>query len=219
MPFVPNIPQPTDFLSDSQEDLRQNNLQLDTSFGIDHYTFSNLTTDNGKHNQVTTPKVVNNPATPTGHPTTTATDMKFYAMQDTAPIGLLQYSRGWDAVGSISGVPSPVSFVQSPNTAQVLGDGINSVVNILDFTGITQYAIGKIIIWNKDTSSENIMIENTFTWNGTASAMTFHSVINTFPASIKLEMNANIMRLRRDNTGLPGIANLYWSIEFYRIVV
>lgn len=213
MPFVPNIPQPTDFLSASQEDLRQNNLQLDTSFGIDHYTFSNLTVNNGKHNQVTTPLIIG-----AVHPTTSATDMKFYAMQDTAPIGLLQYSRGWDASGSISGVPSPVSYLQSPNAAQVLGDNINDVVNILDFTGVTQYAIGKIIIWNKSTT-RNFMMENTFTWNGTASTMTFHAIENTFPVSIVLEMNANIMRIRRDNTTSLGVQNLYWSIEFYRIVV
>jgi len=51
MPFNPNIPQATDRLAKSQQDLLQNNQQLDTSFGINHYTFSDLTVNNGMHKQ------------------------------------------------------------------------------------------------------------------------------------------------------------------------
>lgn len=49
MSYNPNIPQATDDLSDSQGDILQNFLALDTSFGRDHLPFSNLTADNGKH--------------------------------------------------------------------------------------------------------------------------------------------------------------------------
>lgn len=214
MPFVANLPQPTDFLSNSQEDLRQNNLQLDASFGIDHYTFSNATADNGKHNQVTTPKIIG-----AAHPTTSATDMKFYCMQDTANIGLLQYSRGWDTAGAISGVPSAVSYVQSPNAPQVLADAVNSFISILDFTGITNYAIGKIVICNAQDAPRNYMMEKTFLWRGGVNIMTFQEVFDTFPNDVKLQMNGNVMRLNRTNTVSNSVFNVYWSIQFYRIVV
>lgn len=55
MPFNPNIPQPSDLLSDSQGDLLGNMSQLDTSFGVDHFAFSNLTSNNGFHQKVTLP--------------------------------------------------------------------------------------------------------------------------------------------------------------------
>lgn len=51
MPFNPNIPQPTDRLAKSQQDLLSNNLQLNTSFGVNHYPFSDLTSFNGMHAQ------------------------------------------------------------------------------------------------------------------------------------------------------------------------
>jgi hypothetical protein len=55
MVFKNNIPLPTDNLSVSQGDLLGNNAQLDTSFGIDHYTFSDLTSNNGFHKKSTYP--------------------------------------------------------------------------------------------------------------------------------------------------------------------
>ena len=52
MSFNKNIPQPTDRLSQSQQDLLNNNLQLNTSFGVNHFPFDDLTADNGKNNFV-----------------------------------------------------------------------------------------------------------------------------------------------------------------------
>lgn len=66
MVFKNNIPQPTDNLSVSQGDLLGNNQQLDTSFGFNHYAFSDLTTDNGKHKFISMPPQVASPATAVG---------------------------------------------------------------------------------------------------------------------------------------------------------
>lgn len=66
MAFKNNIPQPTDDLSVSQGDLLGNMQQLDTSFDIDHFTFSNLTANNGKHRKVTMPVRGAAPATIAG---------------------------------------------------------------------------------------------------------------------------------------------------------
>src|SRR3990167_4213269 len=55
MVFKSNIPQPTDDLSDIQQDLLANNQQLDTSMGKNHYPFTDLTAANGKHKFVQMP--------------------------------------------------------------------------------------------------------------------------------------------------------------------
>lgn len=52
MSFNPSIPQPGDFLSDSQGDLLINFDQLNTIFSQDHVAF-NAAADNGKHKKVT----------------------------------------------------------------------------------------------------------------------------------------------------------------------
>lgn len=56
MVYRNNIPQATDFLDQSQVDLLNNFAQLDTSFGIDHYEFSDVSGDTGKHKSVTMPE-------------------------------------------------------------------------------------------------------------------------------------------------------------------
>lgn len=53
MTFDPNIPRPTDFLSTSQSNLLTNNQAIDASFNVDHTKFSDTTTHNGQHQQVT----------------------------------------------------------------------------------------------------------------------------------------------------------------------
>lgn len=51
--YNPNIPQPGDLLDVSQADLLKNFGQLDTSFGADHYKFSDPSGNNGFHVQST----------------------------------------------------------------------------------------------------------------------------------------------------------------------
>lgn len=58
-----SIPQPGDFLSDSQQDILNNFIQLDTTMGQDHYNFSDNTSNNGKHKQT---RFVNEAAIPAG---------------------------------------------------------------------------------------------------------------------------------------------------------
>jgi len=48
MSFNPNIPQPTDLLSNSQVDLLANNVALNSIFSRNHTAFS-IATDSGKH--------------------------------------------------------------------------------------------------------------------------------------------------------------------------
>ncbi len=55
MGYNPNIPQPTDELADSQGDILTNFSAANTSSGINHYPFDNLTVNNGKHKYVQIP--------------------------------------------------------------------------------------------------------------------------------------------------------------------
>lgn len=55
MVYNASVPQPTDNLSDSQNDILNNFSSANTSFGINHFAFDNATANNGKHNFVEMP--------------------------------------------------------------------------------------------------------------------------------------------------------------------
>lgn len=98
MPFNPNIPQPTDNLSDSQDDLLQNNIDLNTSSGINHYSFSNATVNNGKHTYLQFPEE-NAPAS------TGALELLLHNMASTLGgtnnLGFVSYDRTVDATTKV----------------------------------------------------------------------------------------------------------------------
>lgn len=66
MSYDPNIPQPTDLLSDSQGDIQQNFLSLDNTFGVNHFQFSLTDGTEGKHKFVEMPIIGAFPAVPPG---------------------------------------------------------------------------------------------------------------------------------------------------------
>ena len=57
MPYDPNIPQPSDNLSDSQSDILQNFQTLDTVFAINHFLFSDASANKGKHKFIELPEL------------------------------------------------------------------------------------------------------------------------------------------------------------------
>lgn len=131
--YNPNIPQPTDDLSDSQGQLLQNFNKADTSFGTDHYRFSDLTVNNGYHQRVTLPG--NAPA-----PTPAANYGALYAV--TAASRTWPY---WRRDGSTADMPaSPIQlfgeFTTNPIALRPNGFGITGVTLIaqgryrVDFT-------------------------------------------------------------------------------------
>ncbi len=61
MPFLPSIPQITDFQDNSQAQLLSNNIALDASFENDHTKFSDTTANNGLHKKVTLYQVATDP--------------------------------------------------------------------------------------------------------------------------------------------------------------
>jgi len=128
--YNPNIPQANDDLSDSQGQILQNFNKADSSFGTDHYRFSDLTVNNGFHNRMTTPAFVDSP--PTGLPPVTIANIPImYAYQDSANVGVINYSRG-----PLNAVPTPLTHLQSTSAAIVLAPA--ATTNILDFTGLSR---------------------------------------------------------------------------------
>lgn len=123
--FNPDIPPSGQFLDDSQPVLLTNNKALDNIFGVDHYKYSTGTTDQGKHNQVTTPIISGS-----AHPTTATDEPKFYAMQESANQPVLQYSR----IGS-SGVPSPLTSINNVSGGETLA--ASATTNVINSTGLS----------------------------------------------------------------------------------
>ncbi len=192
MPYLSQVPQPGDFLSDSQGDLLGNMQQLDISFGVDHYTFSNLTADNGKHNQITTPN-----HTPAGHPSTAANEPKFYAMQDSTPLGVIQYSRG-----PSDAVPTPVTYLHSGAPATLASA---ATINLLDFTGLTL-----AIVTVMGSGSLGGVVNDVF-WNGTG----FNIVNQGGVTTVRTQATGNILEIR-NGTAAPS-NNFFWTLVLHRI--
>lgn len=200
MVYLPNIPQQTDQLDVSQPEILGNFQQLDTSFGIDHYKYSDLTADNGKHNQVTTPEIVGGV-----HPTTAADEPKFYAMQDSANLGVIQYSRG-----PSNAVPTPLTRLQVATGGVLIGAA--STTNVFDFTGLNN---ALCVLYAAQLNSSSNRVVGFVRYDGVAvrsSNMTDQAAI---PAS-KLNISPSGAILRLANSDALGMT-VYWSLEFLRI--
>lgn len=92
MVFNKNIPQPGDRLSQSQQDLLNNNLQLNTSFSVNHYAFDDQTVNNGMHHECQLVEQLANPNPIVG------TDSLYTKVSGAIPKGELFYQRGTNGV-------------------------------------------------------------------------------------------------------------------------
>lgn len=201
MAFLANIPQPTDKLKNSQDQLLKNNQQLDASFGVDHYTFSNGTTDNGKHNQVTTPKIVG-----AVHPTTAANETKFYCMQDSSRTGLdiqsglMQYSRG-----PSDATPTPLTNLYSAGAITIANTVIIDIFNF-GLPDLLPVCSGVATVFSTNLTTRRVAY---FFWNGTN--VSIDNLITT--SSFFIQSTGSILQIK-NNTG--GSLDVYWSLEFQR---
>lgn len=201
MVFDPAVPQPADFLSDSQGDILNNFGSSDTSFGVNHYAFSNGTANNGKHNVVQTPII-----TPNTHPTTAADEPKFYAYKEnqggaSPPVGTIQWSRG-----PSNAQPSPVTILQSPVAALTLA--ANTTTDVLDFSGFLKNGFGTLFAVDSVLNSR--LIAHVI-WSG--SAMTITTVANSNLTAVNSTSKLQI------KCGAVAVNNLYWSFQLYRVQI
>ncbi len=209
--FLPNVPQPGDDLQFSQPELLSNNQGLDTVFGVDHYKFSDATVNKGFHNQVTQPAYVASP--PTGLPPATTTNPILYSFQQTAPMGVLQYSRG-----PSNAAPSPVTSLQSPIGGITLLASPGTI-SIMDFTGVPTIAIAELYFGTNNTTfpvrgrfsvlfiapNTGLIIEGTSKDSGTI-PLTFNA--------LGVQFAGNILKLTNINA-IPF--TMWWTLRFLRV--
>lgn len=201
MAFNPNIPTAPQKLSVSQPLLLANNQQLDTSFGVDHYKFSDATANNGFHNSVTTPEY----STSTD-PVTVANPV-FYAMENTVNLGLLQYSRGPN-----DATPTPVTSLHSTLAPSSIAP--SSSINILDFTGIS-IAICSFYCYGLQNVTF-LRAEYLVIYRFNVSAIT--SIFKVVGTDNLISFNGDILKMNNSNMAFP-ITDLFWTLKLHRVQV
>jgi len=194
----------TPLLNDKQDVtqplIRQNFQQLQNTIAIDHYGPNDLTVNNGYHNKVTTPSIASVPLS-------TATYDVFYGFKQTNPLGILQYSRGWNSGLSLPSVPTPLTCLQSPATAISLN--ASQTTDILDFTGLSG-AIANLYAYDAETP---FTIQNQLaafvTWDGT----------NLIPSAyifgnLRAVKTGNILQIQNSTGGT--LAKVFWTLHLVR---
>jgi hypothetical protein len=102
MSFNPAIPQPTDRLSKSQQDLLQNNQQLDTTYKVDHIPLTQPT-NNGFHKKTSFVERTVDPVPPAG------VETLYTKLTGTPAAGELFYVRNGGTPIQMTGPYNPVT--------------------------------------------------------------------------------------------------------------
>lgn len=201
MAYDPGVPTGRIPFSQDYQNVQDNFKQLDVSFGVDHYPFSNSTPNKGFHNRVTTPIYVANPVT--NLPPVTATNPIFYAFQQYAAVGTLQYSRG-----PSNAIPTPLTKLYSGSAAIVLAPGAST--NVLDFTGVTR-ATCTLYGWDTVNIVSATTVYQVF-WTGT----TFGLIDMGSLTSLRASSTGNILQLK-NFSGSVTHSNVYWALDIQRL--
>jgi len=198
--FIPTIPTANQDLDFSQGQLLNNNSGLDTVFGIDHYKFSDATANKGFHNQVTTPSHIG------GHPVTGANPI-LYSMQDSANLGVIQYSK---APNLLAADPSsPITMKQSPLTASTVPS--SGTLNVFDFTGLTR---ALCLLVAADTTTNNKAMAFVVWTTVPGNSLTVSNVPTISTTALFAAASGNILVLQNSSGGAQS--NVYWTLQFMR---
>lgn len=206
MAYTRNIPTASQFQSVSQPIIRDNFNSSDDAFNIDHYGFSDTTSNIGLHRQVTTTDRGSHPSSPLTNPT-------LYAKSEgTTNLGTLQYSKGPNRLDQGNQVSSPITFIQSSETAITINNLAN--VDVLDFDKITR-AFATLYMGNFS--------------NGTAQYLNVASILYVNSAKfVIVNNNGTSNNLVAANSGsILKIVNatggqrtqVYWTLQFLRIEI
>lgn len=163
--YQKNIPQPDDFLSESQEDLLNNFLRMDASFRTDHVPFNDA--NQGKHNHVQLP----NESVTNVIPDAVANEGILFTRTISDVLNLMFRYQG-----DSGNVDVPIA------SSSVVSQGTNYSINL----GLIQLRFGRFIIPNPSTSTpitfaspfSNEFIAGFFTGYGLESNLVFSSLGN-----------------------------------------
>ena len=190
-----DTPQASQLQSATQSQIRTNFQLIDSVFGTDHYAVSDQTGDAGHHQVIQSPVQAS-------HATTT-TNPAIYGMQDTANIGVLQYSRA-----PSNAVPTPLTGFFSVSTP--ISMGATSTINLLNFTGLTVAIVNLYAFGEKVSSGSLVNLNTTIYWNGTDFA-------NLGSSTLTLYATSSGSTLILGNSSSSGLINVYWNLQFIRL--
>jgi hypothetical protein len=198
MAYLLNEPIAADFLSVSQPKLATNTNDSDASFGTDHFAFSDLSANNGKHNIIQS--VAN-----TTYPTTTVDPMTYaFSLSSAAPssnIPTLLFTQGVSDVQPtpLTRLTSDPFFTLNPTSTQT----------ILDFTN-SPYCYG-FVTFTGTTSGPTVTVY-TFFWNGSSGTQ---SQVSSGIAQIVIKFTGSVLGIF--NSTLNPYLNCSYTLEFQRI--
>lgn len=201
--YTRDQPIATDDLSISQGYLKNNTNSADSIYGIDHYAFSyNGQTNQGFHNTVT------NPAIASGTPPTSTNNCIFYAFQQSANIGLQQ----WSVPPGTTPVPTPITALQSPITGQTITNP--TPLNVLNFTGLARafcdlYVLAQFV---GGTNPIRAAFANVL-WDGSA----LHLINNVSETGgLSIQYSSSTLQIAA-SIGGSSFNNVYWTLKFQRL--
>lgn len=204
MVYQPLIPLPTDLLSTSQGDIKTNFTAANTIFGVDHYAFDNATASKGFHNTVTTPLIVG-----AAHPAA-ATEAVFYAMQPTANVGLLHFSKA-PATNSPAPIPSIVTTRQSGPVAISLLKNQGSFGNVLNVAGLARLCC-LLSVSNYLATRDHCLFF--ISWDSGTTTFLFTPLV---PGS-KFTVTNSGTTFRLSNTSTTtDYTQVFWTLQFFRL--
>jgi len=199
--YNPLVPTGTVNLDVDYQNLQGNFEQANIVYGTNHYPLNNATPNQGFHNFVTTPAVVNSP--PDGlPPATSATTLQFYAYQQYAALGLLHYSRGIN-----NAVPTPLTNLNSAATPLIIAPG--ATTNILDFTGMS-VVFCELFAGDAIAVAANRVLAVIY-WMGTSATIIN---LNLAGSNITPQFAGNILQIK--NNDVVAKNNVYWSLKVQR---
>lgn len=198
--YQPNIPTGTVNLDVDYLNIQGNFQQANIVYGTDHYPLDNATPNQGYHNIITTPPVVNSP--PDSLPPTTAAGIcKFYGYEKYSAFGLLQWSRG-----PSNALPTPLTSLQGGPLS--LASGATS--NIVDLAGMTRVML-ILSGFSDSASSANKRPINTFVVFSQGTS----NITTGTPGNMTAVFTGTILGIK--NNTLSTVNNYYWTINFLRI--
>jgi hypothetical protein len=192
--YQPGIPTGLVNLDVDYQNIQDNFQQLDTTFAVDHYAYSDPSSSNGFHNKVTTPGFS------TGSAPVTGLFPVFYGFQQYSAIGLIQYSRGIN-----NALPTPLTTLNGGPISLAT----TATTNIIDFAGMTRVMCILSAFNDTNTSTKNPV--NAFI---AFSQNTFNVTTGT-AGNLAAASSGTILQLKNNTPGTLGA--VYWNLQFLRI--
>lgn len=215
--YNPGVPTGTVNLDVDYQSLQNNFSQLDTTYGVDHYKFSNRTGKNGFHNSVTTP-IYSTAATPQPGVAGLSLNPLIFGFQYfntglNPSLGTLQFSIAPTPNIPSNAVPSPITIIQSIPSGSTLVH--ETSLNMLNITGLTSVIL-KVFAYNIRVKPPEPVAFLEYTVFSNGASINITPIITDTLLSVV--SSGNIIQLRNSGTFADNdMSHLFWSIQLIRV--